>query len=118
MGIASALRVSAYERNFVIACDIPDIDTGFVRAMFRQVGEHDAVVPTVGPGLYEPLFAVYRQSALPAIEEALQSGSKRIVDSLDRCRVKYIDLSDRQLANINTMNDYRQHIEKATDANA
>jgi molybdopterin-guanine dinucleotide biosynthesis protein A len=116
MGIASALKVSAYERNFVIACDMPDVDTGFVRAMLRQVGDNDVVVPTEGPGLYEPLFAVYRQSALPTIEESLQSGRKRIVDSLSRCRVKYVDLAGRRLMNINTMNDYRQHVEGTTDA--
>ena len=112
MGIASALRISEYERNFVIACDIPDIDIGLVRALLRQAGEGDAVVPTVGVGLYEPLFAVYRQSALPAIEETLRSGSNRVFDIFTRCQVKYIDLSGRQLKNVNTMSEYRQHIKR------
>ncbi len=117
MGIASALRVSEYERNFVIACDMPDVDIGLVRAMLRQVGDNDAVIPTVGPGLYEPLFAVYRRSALPALEETLHSGSNRILDSFSRCRVTYVDLSDRRLKNVNTMSEYREHIKQVTDAN-
>ncbi len=112
MGIASALRVSECERNFVIACDMPDVDVGLVRAMLRQAGEGDAVVPTVGPGLYEPLFAVYRRSALPAIEETLRSGSNRVFDCFNRCRVRYVDLSDRRLRNVNTMSEYRERIRR------
>jgi molybdopterin-guanine dinucleotide biosynthesis protein A len=115
MGITTALRVSSNEVNFVIACDIPEIDTDLVRAMIKQVGDYDAVVPVVGPNRYEPLFAVYRKSALPALEQSLQSGSNRVVDALSRCRVKYIELSGRLLKNINTMDDYRELIRSRTD---
>ncbi|MHC4097464.1 MAG: NTP transferase domain-containing protein [Planctomycetota bacterium] len=115
MGITSALRVSSNEVNFVIACDIPEIDTGLVKSMLRQVGDYDAVVPVVGPMRYEPLFAVYRKSALPTLEQSLQSGSNRVVDALSRCRVKYIELPGRPLKNINTMGDYRGLIRSRTD---
>jgi molybdopterin-guanine dinucleotide biosynthesis protein A len=116
MGIASALRASTDEVNFVIACDMPEIYIGLVKAMLRQAGDYDAVVPKVGPELYEPLFAVYKKSALPAIEEFLRSGSNRVVDALGRCRVRYVDLSDRQFKNINTKIKYRELIEEKTDA--
>ena len=116
MGIASALRASVNEVNFVIACDMPEIDIGLVKAMLRQAGDYDAVVLKVGSALYEPLFAVYRKSALPAIEGVLRSGSNRVVDSLARCRVKYVDLSGRQLKNINTKAEYRGLVEEKTDA--
>ncbi len=115
MGITSALRVSSNEVNFVIACDIPEIDTGLVKAMLRQVGDYDAVVPVVEPTRYEPLFAVYRKSALPALEQSLQSGNNRVVDALSRCKVKYIELSNRSLKNVNTMDDYQELIRSRTD---
>ncbi|MHC4538923.1 MAG: molybdenum cofactor guanylyltransferase, partial [Planctomycetota bacterium] len=107
MGIASALRASADEVNFVIACDMPGIDIGLVKAMLRQARDYDAVVPTVGPRLHEPLFAVYRKSALSAIEEVLRSGSNRVVDAFGHCKVRYVDVSGRQLRNVNTKAEYR-----------
>jgi len=73
MGIASALRASVNEVNFVIACDMPEIDIGLVKAMLQQAGDYDAVVLKVGSALYEPLFAVYKKSALSAIEGVLRS---------------------------------------------
>lgn len=115
-GIASALKASASNVNFVMACDMPEIDAGLIRAMLRQVGDYDAVVPKVGPQMYEPLFAVYKKSALPAIEQVLQSGSNRVIDCFDRCRVKYIDLPGRQFSNINTKAEYRGLVEEKTDA--
>lgn len=115
-GIASALKASASNVNFVMACDMPEIDAGLIRAMLRQVGDYDAVVPKIGPEMYEPLFAVYKKSALPAIEQVLQSGSNRVIDCFDRCRVKYIDLPGRQFKNINTKAEYRGLVEEKTDA--
>jgi molybdopterin-guanine dinucleotide biosynthesis protein A len=113
MGIASALRASANEVNFVIACDIPEFDMGLVRRMLRQCRDHDAVVPRTGGSQYEPLFAVYGKSALSAIEQALSSGKTRVMDALSGCDVKYLDLApDEQPKNINTMAEYREFIER------
>lgn len=111
MGIASALKASASDVNFVIACDIPQVDIGFVRTMLRKSWGFDAVVPTTGPSRHEPLFAVYRKSMLAAIENALSSGKNRVIDALSRCRIKFIDLTGTQpLKNLNTMNDYWEFI--------
>jgi molybdopterin-guanine dinucleotide biosynthesis protein A len=116
MGIASALKASANEVNFVIACDMPEFDMSFVRKMIKQVRDCDAVVPKIGVSQYEPLFAVYKKGALAAIEDALSSGNNRIMDALSDCRVKYIDLTDaRRLRNINTMQDYLGFINGESD---
>ncbi|UCE50020.1 MAG: molybdenum cofactor guanylyltransferase [Phycisphaerales bacterium] len=116
MGIVSTLKVSANDVNFVIACDIPEFDAGLIKAMLRQARDYDAVVPRVGPGLYEPLFAVYRKSALPAMEELLRSGNNKIIDALGRCRVRYFDLPGRRFSNINTWAEYHSLIGEKTDA--
>ncbi len=112
MGIASALRVSANQINFIIACDIPEVDISFVRQMVRESKGFDAVVPQTRPSQYEPLFAVYRKSVLAAIEESLGSGNNRIIDALSDCRVKYIDMSCIGLENLNTMKDYYKFVGK------
>ncbi len=113
MGIASALRASAYDVNFIVACDIPEFNIGLVRRMVRQVRGFDAAVPRTGRSRYEPLFAVFKKSALDSIERALSSGKTRVMDGLAGCNVKYIDLAaDERPGNINTMADYRELIER------
>ena len=112
MGIASALEASDNELNFVAACDIPYIDLHYVRRMLMEADGVDAVVPTTGDGKYEPLFAVYRKSALGAINAVLSSGGRKVSDIFGRCRVKYIKLEARQFANLNTMVDFEEFQEK------
>jgi len=113
MGITSALAASASDVNFVIACDIAEFDMALLRRMLREAADFDAVVPRAGDSQYEPLFAVYRKSALDAMEQALASGKTRVMDGLDGCRVRYLDLAaDEQPRNINTMSDYREFVER------
>ena len=118
MGIASALEASVNEVNFVIACDIPQIDISFIKMMLRQVRSgYDAVVPRTGPSQYEPLFAVYRKGILDTANELLSSGKRRIAEMFSRCRVRYIDLSDtEQIKNLNTMNDYLEFLRRQNGA--
>jgi molybdopterin-guanine dinucleotide biosynthesis protein A len=116
-GIASALKASANELNFVTACDIPQVDTVLMKMMLRDCSDFDAVVPRIGLSQYEPLFAVYKKGTLAAIEAALLSGNNRIIDALNSCRVKYIDLTDtEQLKNLNTMSDYWEFAGKENNA--
>jgi molybdopterin-guanine dinucleotide biosynthesis protein A len=115
MGIASALEASANELNFVIACDIPHIDLTYVRKMLAEAEGVDIVIPTTGDKRYEPLFAVYRKSALKAINEVLSSGERKISDVFRRCRIKYIEMEARRFANLNTMTEYEEFQKKYND---
>ena len=109
MGIASALQASANELNFVVACDIPNIDMQFVRKMLAEAEDVDIVVPDTCDGKSEPLFAVYRRSALGAINKVLSSGRRKISDVFALCKVKYIELNDVEwLTNLNTMAEYEE----------
>jgi len=115
MGIASALEASANEVNFVIACDIPHIDLTYVRRMLAEAEGADIVIPTTGDERYEPLFAVYRKSALKAINEVLSSGGRKISDVFARCRVKYIEMEARGFINLNTIAEYEEFQKKYDD---
>jgi molybdopterin-guanine dinucleotide biosynthesis protein A len=113
MGIASALKASVNEVNFVIACDIPEVDIAVVRMMVRGIDDFDVVMPRVGASKFEPLFSVYRKSILGVLENALSAGKTKIIDPLANCKVNYIDFSESQiqaLANLNTMDDYRKYV--------
>ena len=117
MGIASTLKASANEVNFVIACDIPEVDIALVRMMVRAIDDFDVVMPRVGESKFEPLFSVYRKSILGLLENALSAGKTKIIDPLVDCKVKYIDFSESQiqaLANLNTMDDYHKFIGRKT----
>ena len=109
MGIASALEASANEINFIVACDIPYIEMGCVRKMLTEARGADIVVPTTDDRKYEPLFAVYRKSALDAIKRTLRKGGRKISEVFDKCEVKYIDLGKADwLININTLAEYEE----------
>jgi molybdopterin-guanine dinucleotide biosynthesis protein A len=112
-GIVSALKASANELNFVVACDIPEIDMALVRAMLRDCREFEAVVPMSKAAEYEPLFAVYKKEVIGVIEAALLSGNYWIMNALSGCRIKYVDLGDGEMIkNLNTMRDYEEFVGK------
>lgn len=115
MGIASALEASDNELNFVVACDIPHIDMRYIRRMLMEANGVDAVIPVAGDEKYEPLFAVYRKSALGAINEVLSSGGRKISDIFGRCRVRFIKLEAEQYANLNTMAEFKEFQEEHDD---
>ena len=113
MGIASALEASENELNFVVACDIPDIDLKFVKRLLTEAQEADIVIPTTDANeKLEPLFAVYRKSTLKAINEVLASGGRKISDIFSRCNVRYIKMETGQITNLNTMDEYEQFRKK------
>jgi molybdopterin-guanine dinucleotide biosynthesis protein A len=111
MGIASVLNASSNDLNFVIACDIPEFDMTRVRKMLRDARNYDALIPET-KSRFEPLFAVYKKSVLAPIEKSLASGNNRIMDALKDCKIKYIDLPEGELTNINTMADYKQFLKR------
>jgi len=116
MGIASALEASSSELNFVVACDIPNIDLSCVRRMLAEaVGSGaDIIVPTTGDQRYEPLFAVYNKSALGAMNKILSSGGRKISDVFAMCEVRSVEFGDAQwLANLNTIAEYEEFRKKS-----
>jgi len=118
VGIASALRVSRNDTNFVIACDIPEVDIGLVRRLINKSRNFDAVIPKTGPSKYEPLFAVYKKSTLAAIDESITAGNYKILHPLKKCKVGYVELPQgEQVKNLNTMNDYLEFVKEKAVVN-
>ncbi|MDO8303688.1 MAG: NTP transferase domain-containing protein [Sedimentisphaerales bacterium] len=115
MGIVSALESSTNQLNFVTACDIPYIDLKFVRRMLREAEGFDAVIPIRDDGKIEPLFAIYRKSVVPAINNVLSAGGRKIRDFFDQCKVKYIPLDAENFANLNTITEYKKFKEIGSD---
>jgi molybdenum cofactor guanylyltransferase len=106
-GIASALAASCHDLNFVIACDVPFVNCVLLRTLLQESHGYDCVVPVTVEGHYEPLFAIYRKSALPGMLHALEEGKRRVIAAFPHCRVKAVAFSGLDgIENINTMSDY------------
>ena len=95
-----------------VACDMPFIQPALLRGLLSHAPDCDAVVPVNG-GYYEPLLAVYRRSCLPALEEALFAGQRRlagIYGQVNLCTVpedrwRGWDPEGLSFVNINTPDD-------------
>lgn len=110
MGIYSSLKSSQHDVNFIIACDIPELDTAFIRTLLCHIHGYDAVIPLKN-NRYEPLLGVYRKSIIPVIKQMLENGERKVSLLLDRIRVKTVPMdSETWYININTPEAYEKYI--------
>jgi len=111
MGILSCLERSANDLNFVMACDVPEPDVGFIAEMLSEADGYDIVMPVTENGRYETLFAVYRKSIIPHAKELLAGGKRRMVELFDRLNVKFIKVEEASWQqNLNTRDEYSRYV--------
>lgn len=77
-GLRTALAAAQRDRVLVVACDLPFASRRLAAHLLAVSPPADAVVPRRG-GEFEPMFAVYRRTCLPAIERALTQGERRVI---------------------------------------
>jgi molybdopterin-guanine dinucleotide biosynthesis protein A len=114
MGIYSALLASHTDMNFVIGCDIPNVYFPLVYTLFSAAEDADIAVPSFTDGFTEPLFAVYRQTAIPCAEKALAHGRRRISLMFDTCRTSIVKVRGdvSWYVNLNTRHDYDSYVQQ------
>lgn len=119
-GLHAALSACESDALFVVTCDMPLIESWLVRELCARMQEtdfdgervdaYDAVISVGEGGKIHPLCGVYRKSVIPVLEEQILSGRNRVMEALKRLRVNYVTVDSpagaRQLANINTSQDY------------
>jgi molybdenum cofactor guanylyltransferase len=100
-GIATALRRAP--AIFVVACDMPFLDSDLIRDMAGLLPGYDAVAI---PG--EPLHAAYDARILPVIERQIAGRNYSMIQLLSRLRVKAVSSTGWQhaLTNINTPQEW------------
>ena len=83
-GVHAALKASRAEWNLIVACDMPDVTSDFLRKLVERAedGGADAVLPAGPSGLPEPLCAAYRRRSLDTIADALERGVRKVTDGL------------------------------------
>jgi molybdopterin-guanine dinucleotide biosynthesis protein A len=114
-GIYSGLLHSRDDYNFVVACDMPYLNSGLITYMAGLAQGHDIVAPMIG-GYLEPLHAFYHRRLLPVIEERLRRDERQIRGIYGEARVQYVteaeidryDPERRSFKNLNTPEEYKE----------
>jgi molybdopterin-guanine dinucleotide biosynthesis protein A len=110
-GVRCGVRAARHNAVAVIACDIPDIDIRFLARLIRAAEERDIAVPVTAAGDFEPLFAVYKKSVLPAVERLVATGNNSLIPLFSQCRTRTVPIKNPPwLKNLNTPEDYARFL--------
>lgn len=109
MGLYSGLKASRAEYNFVVACDMPFIDTSLIKFIIDNRDNYDIVISRVSEK-FHTLFGLYSKACIPVMEEMLRKSELRISSIfpklnayfLSRQEIEKIDPGLLSLVNINT----------------
>ncbi|WP_126426341.1 molybdenum cofactor guanylyltransferase [Brevibacillus marinus] len=116
-GLCTAFRLRQEAALLVLACDLPFVDPRQIKlllAQTEQLHEWDAVIPEQG-GRLHPLFALYHQRTHGWWEAAQRSGELRLLQVLERLRIKRLPegyLDRWATFNMNTPQAYRQALQE------
>ena len=101
-GIETALESGRGELNLIVACDMPGLDTDWLRRLLRKARESQAlcVASAERGAIVHPLCAVYGTNCLPLVRKALNAGQLRLLDVLRELGAATLEIS--AMSNINT----------------
>lgn len=92
-GLYSVLPQAGNEYLFLAACDMPLLNEQAIAYLYRELGDFDAIVPSV-LGRIHPLHAYYHRRILPLVEKNIQQEKLRLAGLLDACRTKIVKLDE------------------------
>lgn len=115
VGLYSGLIESKTDHVFVIACDMPFINTKLSEYMVDLLQDEDVIIPFVD-GHYQPLYAIYGKRCIPEFEKLFQRRWYKIIDAFQDLKIRKItkeeilelDSSMLCFENINTYEQYLQ----------
>ena len=88
-GIFTGLTAATNDWGFVVACDMPFLNTSLISHMLTLRQCCDAVVPVLD-GYPEPTHAAYSKACLPHIERRLEARQLKIAGFFDDVRVRHV----------------------------
>ncbi len=113
-GLHAALKDARGDLVVTVACDMPFVRPEVFAYLIRLTTNVDVVMPRL-KDREEPLHAVYRRrTCLPAVEEAIREGKRRLIAFLSQVRVRYVEeeelrsagLDLRSFVNVNTPGEW------------
>lgn len=112
-GLHAGLKRCEQETVMVAACDMPFLRIELYQFLWGQLEPCcQGVVPVVEERIH-PLAAIYKKEIVQILEEQIEKQNYRLIDTLDRLNIRYVDLSGypkfgRMLQNINTVTEYTE----------
>jgi len=85
-GIFTGVCFSTSELNFVVACDMPFIDSELINCIIQKPEEYNVVTPEIN-GKVESLYTRYSKKTLPVIFSHLQKDELKVQDILAELKV-------------------------------
>lgn len=98
-GLEAGLEAAKHNKCFLIACDMPFINSDVMKFLVQQLEYFDAVLPQMD-GKLHPLFAAYRKTCLDIVRKKLDEKALRMVNLLDEIHTKIVtedELLSKQL---------------------
>lgn len=108
-GIVTALQHSEEKWSFIIACDLPLIQTEMIHFLYQNVTEKNhAILPTTD-GKIHGTCAFYNSSALPIFLDSLKAGNYSLYKNFPVLKSKIVEMPEKyqsQFLNVNRCEDF------------
>jgi len=106
-GIETALASGRGELNLIVACDMPQLQTVWLRELLAKAANTYSlcVAGRDATGALHPLCAVYKSSCLPFVARAIDEGRLKLLDLLAQLRSDFYYIDDTVL-NLNKPEDW------------
>lgn len=121
-GLHAGLMAASYPLCYLTACDMPWIDTGYIRFLMHchQAHPEAEAVVTRFRDMLEPMNGLYATATAPRIELLLNQGARRMAALLDASRTVYVPEAAarrfspdwRMFDNINTPADWERYTQQ------
>jgi|TARA_R110002110_G_scaffold132188_9_gene313578 molybdopterin-guanine dinucleotide biosynthesis protein A len=110
-GLYAGLLHSETEKNIVLSCDVPLINTSVLKKLIEGFTSEVEVIQFESQGKKMPLVAMYKRHCMYPILELLQTGERRLQFATDQLKIKTIQLnqaSEKTVRNINTVRELKK----------
>jgi molybdopterin-guanine dinucleotide biosynthesis protein A len=114
-GIAAGLTALSprVDAAYVTSCDVPFLQSAFVRRMIELLGDRMICMPYVN-GYHHPLAAVYRIEVVEAVKKLLSENRLSVTSLLEEVPTRFVSESEiadvdptfQTLRNLNTPEEY------------
>ena len=112
VGLHAGLSHSTNNINYLIACDMPNIDLNFIEYLLNSYNAKDALV-VMKNGFYEPFNALYSKNILPKLESFIEHNLKfqNFIDLLNKDVITDLStFNPSMFSNINTKEDLSKEL--------
>lgn len=108
-GIISTLEFSAEEKNIILSCDIPFVNSSVIQTLIEYKEAADIIIPKVNENIH-PLCAIYSKTILPLAYEQVKKKDFKLKNLVALSNTYYIDFPPEAsvyFTNINTTEDLK-----------